>query len=196
MSPDQNATLVFIPFPVLSHQAAAVQLAELLVSRDPRLSVAIILMKLPIDTKTGSSPEKTSPDSRIHFIHLPPDESSFATWTESPKSFVAQFVTSQRGPVRDAVSKLIETKPRRLAGFVVDMFCTAMVDVAHELGVPSYVFFTSSASCFGLFLHLQGLVDFENRDLKEYAESEETFYVAGIDQLLWRWKQSKVVLWV
>ncbi|GER53980.1 UDP-sugar:glycosyltransferase [Striga asiatica] len=157
--------------------AAAVQLAELLVSRDPRLSVAIILMKLPIDTKTGSSPEKTSPDSRIHFVHLPPDESGFATSTESPNSFVGRFVTSQQGPVRDAVSKLIETgsqmKPSRLAGFVVDMFCTAMVDVAHELGVPSYVFFTCSASCLGLFLHLQGLVDFENRDLKEYADTDE-----------------------
>ncbi|GER53987.1 UDP-sugar:glycosyltransferase [Striga asiatica] len=177
MSPDQNATLVFIPFPVLSHQAAAVQLAELLVSRDPRLSVAIILMKLPIDTKTGSSPEKTSPDSRIHFVHLPPDESGFATSTESPKLLVDRFVTSQQGPVRDAVSKLIETgsqtKPSRLAGFVVDMFCTAMVDVAHELGVPSYVFFTCSASCLGLLLHLQGLVDFENRDLKEYKDSDE-----------------------
>ncbi|KAJ7975713.1 Glycosyltransferase [Quillaja saponaria] len=41
-----------------------------------------------------------------------------------------------------------------LAGLVIDLFCTSMIDVGNELGVPSYLFFTSSAGFLGLMLSL------------------------------------------
>ncbi|CAA0810719.1 UDP-glycosyltransferase 71B2 [Striga hermonthica] len=119
----------------------------------------------------------------VHAPRKPPPThgSTLCTWTKSRKSFVTRFIISQRGPV-SAVLKLIEnwspTKTSRLASFVVDMFYTAMVDVAHELGVPSYVFYPSSASSLGLFLYLQGLADFENRDLKEYKDSDEAISIS------------------
>ncbi|XP_059627752.1 UDP-glycosyltransferase 71K1-like [Cornus florida] len=40
---------------------------------------------------------------------------------------------------------------------VIDTFCTPMIDVANELGIPYYLFFPSSASYLGLLLHLPTL---------------------------------------
>ncbi|KAF8094071.1 hypothetical protein N665_0370s0007 [Sinapis alba] len=64
--------------------------------------------------------------------------------------------------VKNVVAELLEpTRPDspRLAGFVVDMYCTCMIDVANELGVPSYLFYTSNAGFLGLLLHMQFMYD-------------------------------------
>ncbi|CAN1179111.1 Putative UDP-glucose flavonoid 3-O-glucosyltransferase 3 [Linum perenne] len=39
------------------------------------------------------------------------------------------------------------------------MFCTSMLDVADEFGVPSFIFYTSSAASLGFVFHLQSLYD-------------------------------------
>ena len=62
--------------------------------------------------------------------------------------------------------------------FVVDMFCTAIIDVANELGVPSYVFYTSGASFLSLILHLhplrkQGILDLTSPEFKDSGTEVE-----------------------
>ncbi|GER53981.1 UDP-sugar:glycosyltransferase [Striga asiatica] len=165
-SSQNPANLIFIPFPILSHQAAAVQTAGLLVDRNPRLTATIIVMKLPVDTKT------TTPDHnpRIRFVELPPDEQSFAKYGTNPNSLTVYYTESQKGPVRDTVMTIMHSG--RVAGFVVDMFCTAMIDVAHELGLPSYIFFTGNASNLGLLFGLQEFIDRENKDLADYENTD------------------------
>lgn len=45
------------------------------------------------------------------------------------------------------------------------MTCTAMIDVANEFGLPTYVFYASGAFMLGLQLHLQSLRDdFDKKD--------------------------------
>ncbi|RID63007.1 hypothetical protein BRARA_E02039 [Brassica rapa] len=86
--------------------------------------------------------------------------------------------------VKDAVAKLLEsTRPDspRLAGFVVDMYCTCMIDVADEFGVPSYLFYTSNAGFLGLLLHMQFMYDSaeENNkyDMSEFEDSDAELVV-------------------
>ncbi|KAL3646211.1 hypothetical protein CASFOL_011391 [Castilleja foliolosa] len=171
MSLQKKATLVFIPFPVVSHQTAAVELAKLLVDRDERLSITIIIMTLPVDTKTGSHSNNHNSHSRINFVELDKTDCGYAEWSKSPRSFVPHFIESQKGPVRDVVVK-ITSGPAQLAGFVLDMFCTTMIDVANDLGVPSYIFLTCGAATLGLISHLQDLSDEKNQDLSEYDNSD------------------------
>ncbi|KAL3646210.1 hypothetical protein CASFOL_011390 [Castilleja foliolosa] len=174
MSLQKNSTLIFIPFPIVSHQATTVELAKLLVDRDERLSITIIVMTLPSNTKTGShSNNHNSPnnDSRITFVELPKTDSGYAGWTKSPRSFIPHFIETQKSPVREAVLK-ITAGPARLAGFVLDMFCATMIDVANELDVPSYIFSTYSAATLGLISRLHDLRDEQNRDLCEYENSD------------------------
>ncbi|KFK39495.1 hypothetical protein AALP_AA3G251300 [Arabis alpina] len=77
--------------------------------------------------------------------------------------------------VKATVAKLIDhtqTNSRRLVGFVVDMFCTTMIDVANEFEVPSYLFYPSNATFLGLQIHVQYLYDVEKYDISEFKDSE------------------------
>ncbi|XP_056172625.1 anthocyanidin 3-O-glucosyltransferase 2-like [Syzygium oleosum] len=58
----------------------------------------------------------------------------------------------------------------RLAGFVLDTFCTTMIDLADEFRVPSYVFFMSSVAFLGLMLHLQLPQDENHMDMTEFKD--------------------------
>ncbi|KAK2990951.1 hypothetical protein RJ640_013978 [Escallonia rubra] len=52
------------------------------------------------------------------------------------------------------------------------MFCSCMLDLANEFGLPTYVFFTSNAGFLGFMLHLQTLRDRHNLDITEYKDSD------------------------
>ena len=56
-----------------------------------------------------------------------------------------------------------------LAGLVLDFFCLPMIDVANQLGLLSYLYFTSGAGFLGLMLppstrHSQIGTEFEDSD--------------------------------
>ena len=48
------AELVFIPSPGMGHLVAAVEMAKLLVSRDDRLSVTVLIMNIPSLSKVAA----------------------------------------------------------------------------------------------------------------------------------------------
>ncbi|KAK4713874.1 hypothetical protein R3W88_019781 [Solanum pinnatisectum] len=54
------------------------------------------------------------------------------------------------------------------------MMCTTMIDVANEFGVPTYVFYTSSAAMLGLHFHIQSLRDDFNTDVTNYHDDPES----------------------
>ena len=72
--------------------------------------------------------------------------------------------------VKDAITHLIlnpDSPP--LAGLVLDFFCLPMIDVAIDLGLPSYLFLTSGVGFLGLMLylptrHTQVGTEFEDAD--------------------------------
>ncbi|KZV16605.1 UDP-glucose flavonoid 3-O-glucosyltransferase 6-like [Dorcoceras hygrometricum] len=146
--------LVFIPFPVPSHLAALVKLAKLLTDKDRRLSVTILILKTFFDTKIDSF----TGNSRVRFVRIiPQDESGVAEIMKSPKKAWVQFMEIQKRDVRDAVAEITEDPARNVAGFVLDMFCTAMMEVADGFRVPSYICFTCGAAVLGLMLHFRRL---------------------------------------
>ncbi|KAF8041584.1 hypothetical protein BT93_A0240 [Corymbia citriodora subsp. variegata] len=168
-----NAELVLVPTPGMGHLVSMVEMAKLLVARDSRLSITVLIMKLPIDSEVDSYTDSLAASvaaARIRLVHLPCVNSD----TEiSSGSFLTHFVESNKPHVKQAVADLAGSASStwRLAGFVIDMFCTTMIDVANEFGVPSYIFFTSSAAFLGLMLHLQSLQDEQHMDITEFKDS-------------------------
>ncbi|KAF5950262.1 hypothetical protein HYC85_012255 [Camellia sinensis] len=170
-----KAQLVFIPSPAIGHLASTVEMAKLLVGRDDRLSITVLIMKLPFDNK-GTTTQSLSSD-RIRFLDLFHDTSSTADPnSKTPDSLFYDYIENHKTSVRDVVSEIVsksesesetECTPR-LAGFVIDMFCTCMIDVANEFGVPTYVFFTSSAGFLGLMFH----IDTHQQDITELKDSD------------------------
>ncbi|KAJ9687242.1 hypothetical protein PVL29_015919 [Vitis rotundifolia] len=163
----KQTELVFIPSPGISHLAATVEIAKLLTQRDPRFSITIIMIKFPFEFNDSSI---TSNSDSIRFVTLPPVEVS--PGAAAPSLFITEFLKAQIPLLRDAVHELTRSNSVRLGGFVIDMFCTSMIDVADEFGVPSYLFFTSSAAFLGFMFHLQFLHDYEDLDFNEFKDSD------------------------
>ncbi|XP_075473802.1 anthocyanidin 3-O-glucosyltransferase 2-like [Primulina tabacum] len=165
--------LVIIPSPGLSHLASTVEAAKILLRRDDRLSITLLIMKYPKDEFVDSYTQTISSDSNststafsLRIINLPNIE------TAASDNFLFDIIYRQISNVRKVLSELVQQSSARIAGIVVDMFCTRFVDVADEFGLPSYIFFTSSASSFGLFSHLTSLKFEHNQELTQYNKSD------------------------
>ena len=161
----EKTEVIFIPFSVISHLTATLEIAKMMTLRDRRLSITIIIMKFPF----GSNPTLTSDSDSIRFVTLPPVD---MVSPETPRpTNIYELINAQIPQVRDAVGKITRSSSARLGGFVLDMFCTYMINVADEFGVPSYLFFTSSAASLGLDFHVQFLHDNEGLDLIQFKNS-------------------------
>ncbi|CAA0812999.1 UDP-glycosyltransferase 71B2 [Striga hermonthica] len=168
----ENFELVFIPSPGLSHLVSTVEAAKLLLNRDPRLSVTILIMKLPTDQTVDKYTRTTLITApRLTITHLPNHD-----FAPTPDRIPMIDFINTRGPhVKEAVSGLISQRVgqtgSRVAGLILDMFCTVFTDIGDELGLPSYVFFTSGASALGLFNYLVSLKFEKGEDLTRYKDS-------------------------
>ncbi|KAL7086643.1 hypothetical protein ACP275_13G013900 [Erythranthe tilingii] len=184
----EKTELVFIPSPGLSHLISTVETAKLLLDRDDRhrLSITVLIMKLPNDTTVASYIEKfsaasssdnntttsSSSSSHLRFVNLPGDEEEATGGTPS-KTFTFDLIDRQSTNIREIVSDLVE-QPRtsRMGGLVLDMFCTKFTEIADEFGIPAYVFFTSGACGLGLLSHLVSLKLDHGQDLTQYKGSD------------------------
>lgn len=136
-----RAELVFVPSPGLGHLVSTVEMAKLLVDRDHRVSITLLIMKPPheshsgIDNRTRSLAD--SMGGRFRFVHLPDIDPITET---NPSKICDLCIESYKPHVKEAIGQLTESDlgpdSPRLAGLVVDMFCTTMIDVANELRVP------------------------------------------------------------
>ena len=135
----KQTELVFIPFPIMGHLGPTVEIAKLLAQRDRRFSITIFIMNIPF--KFLDSMTKDSDSYSICFVTLPPIEVSSEAMSDP---FLFEFVKASIPLVRDAVHELTRSNSVRLAGFVIDMCCTHMIDLADEFGVPSYLFFVGN----------------------------------------------------
>ncbi|XP_051115430.1 anthocyanidin 3-O-glucosyltransferase 2-like [Andrographis paniculata] len=175
----REVELVLIPWPVMGHMQI-VELAKLIIHHQKlalhhigtTISVTVLLMKLPadIDTVSGSFIDSLSAASAVpglNFFQLPPTDPT-PEWSSRTRGFfIHSLVLSQRSNVAD----FLRTRRPTILAVVTDMLCTSMIDVAAELGLPSYVFFTSPASFLGAMLHCQYLHDEQNQDVAAWGTS-------------------------
>ncbi|KAL8238571.1 hypothetical protein R6Q59_015138 [Mikania micrantha] len=182
------AELIFIPAPGLGHIMSTVEIAKILVNRDQRLFVTVLVIKPPTGrygsaiTDYIESLAKTNMN-HISFIQLPQHESLSNYDPKSPMSMFSDFIPSHSNRVRNVVADMIsQPGSRRIAGFVIDMFCTCMVDVANEFNVPTYMFFTSNAAFLGFKFHVQTLCDDLNEDVVEMCGSNTEILVPSFDK--------------
>nr|GLL31073.1 anthocyanidin 3-O-glucosyltransferase 2-like [Ipomoea trifida] len=136
----------------MGHLLSAVEIAELLIHRDHHISITIFILTPPFDLKITSFIQSQTPERRLKFVTLPLDESISIDPTNIPAPSMIP-IDSFKPRVRECVKETIRSV--RLGGFVIDMFSTAMIDVADEFGVPAYVFYTSDAAVLGFLLHMQ-----------------------------------------
>ncbi|XP_031278105.1 UDP-glycosyltransferase 71K2-like [Pistacia vera] len=156
----KKAELVFIPVSATGHLIPNIELAKRFLSRDNRFSKTIPVIDFPTDTSITAAYTNSFVESnpQIKFIYLPPtaDFSPSQEANKSAEKFLTEFIDCHKASVKETIIKhvLSGSDSISLAGLVVDFFCTSMIDVANELGVPSYLFFPSGAAYLGLFQYL------------------------------------------
>ncbi|KAI5681634.1 hypothetical protein M9H77_02862 [Catharanthus roseus] len=169
----KTAELVIVPSPAIGHLISSVEMAKLLVDQDDRISVTVLVLKYPWDTQITSYTKSLSKslNPRLKFV-MPTEEQSPSLPPEFKSSYWYEFIDSHMGQLRDILCEISRSEKTQVAGVVVDMLCTSMIDVANEFGVPSYVYYTTGAAFLGLVLHLQSLRDDFNEDITEYKDKE------------------------
>ncbi|VVA98821.1 unnamed protein product [Arabis nemorensis] len=170
--------LVFIPSPGIGHMKSTTAIAKLLIDSDDRVSVTLIVIPSQFSGDKPSSNVSsvyTESKGRLRYCLLPtgdqPTEQTFISYIDSRKPLVRAILSG--------LTHEVSTNPdkSRLAGIVVDMFCTSMIDIADEFGLPAYTFYTSNASYLGLQFHVQSLYDEKKLDVSELKDSDEKFDV-------------------
>ncbi|CDP00732.1 unnamed protein product [Coffea canephora] len=163
----------------MGHLAQLVELAKLLINRDKKFSITVLISRLPasldpITNKLIDSLVASSTTEALQFVQLPPTDPT-PEWSSLSRGY---FIQKQMDSQKPHVKKFIqqrqtdESSSSKLVGVVVDMFSTSIIDVADEFGIPSYVFFTSGAAFLGLMLHFQSLQDDHNQDVSEFSDSK------------------------
>nr|QOI79385.1 UDP-glycosyltransferase [Rheum palmatum] len=145
----KKTELVFLPAPAPGHLVSTVEFSKRLIARDARLTVTILVISSPF-----SRGAQTNPSPGIRYVTLPQVDVPQHLMKDSIEHTISVYIASHAPHVRDAVAALQTESTVHVAGLFLDMFCTPMIDVANELGLPSYVFFCSSAGFLGLLLHL------------------------------------------
>lgn len=151
--------MLFISTPTIGNLVPSVEFARRLTHRDPRFSATLLIVTLRERTMVNAYIQSISSSATdINFIFLPTVEPPTPDQYHSSLGYLSLFLDKQKPHVKHAISNLMSTAARApVAGLFVDMFTTSMIDVAKELGIPSYLFFASPASFLGFMLHLPAL---------------------------------------
>ncbi|CAF2153631.1 unnamed protein product [Brassica napus] len=171
--------LVLIPSTGDGHLRPLVEVAKLLLDNDDHLSITVIIIPSMHGFQTTSYSSyiaslSTTSNDRLRF--------SFISSADRPNSPDAEpnfisYMESYKPVVKATVAKLTDSAQppsSRLAGFVMDIFCTTMIDVANDFGVPTYLFYPSNATFFGLQIHVQYLCDVEKCDIISELKDSDT----------------------
>ncbi|MBA0761782.1 hypothetical protein Gotri_024376 [Gossypium trilobum] len=141
----KKVELIFVPAPATGHLASTVEFAKRLLCRD---SFHEVVSKCFFGC-IHQSLTALQPDG-IQLIELPQVDLPSLDPKKSLESFLDVFVQCYIPPVRNAVRDIVSMRcslgETRVAGLVLDLFCSPMIDIATDFGLPSYLY-PRSVSC-------------------------------------------------
>ncbi|XP_010504414.1 PREDICTED: UDP-glycosyltransferase 88A1-like [Camelina sativa] len=153
----QNA-IVLYPSPPIGHLVSMVELGKLILSKNPSLSIQIILVPPPYQPESTatyiSSVSSSFPSITFHRLPAITPHSS----KTSPKHHESLTLESLRLSNPNVHKTLLTVSQTfNLRAMVIDFFCTAVLEVTADFTFPVYYFFTSGPACLASFFHLQTL---------------------------------------
>ncbi|MED6127545.1 hypothetical protein PIB30_089037 [Stylosanthes scabra] len=177
----KNSELIFIPSMGFGHLASALELANLLINHDTdhntQLSVTVLCMKFSFSPYSDSYIKSVlSSQPKIKLIDLPQVEPPPQDLlNKSPTHYVCTFIESLKPHVKSTIQNILSSNPNRVLGLVLDFFCVSMIDVADQLGLPSYMYMTSNLGFLSFMLSLK------NRQIEDvFTDSDPDLLALGI----------------
>ncbi|KAH9734255.1 UDP-glycosyltransferase 72B1 [Citrus sinensis] len=179
-----RAHVAMVPTPGMGHLIPLAQLAKRLV-RQHNFLVSIFIPTIDDGTGSFMQPQRQVLESlptSISTIFLPPVSLDDLPDNVPIETRIILTLVRSLSSLRDALKVLTEST--RLVALVVDCFGSAAFDVANEVGVPAYIFFTTTAMVLSFLFHLPELdVKFscEYRDMPELVQLPGCVPVHGRD---------------
>ncbi|KAM7500402.1 hypothetical protein LguiA_024816 [Lonicera macranthoides] len=169
----KRAEIAIISTPGIGNLVPAVEFAAHLTTTQPLLSATILIITIPQRPLVNdyiSSLATSRAAANIRFLHLPPVDPPSPDKYQTSIAYLSLLIAKHKPHVKHALKNLMPTESTRfnsvpLAGLFVDMFCTSMIDIAGELGIPSYLYFASPATFLDFMLHLPILDSIVNSEL-------------------------------
>jgi hypothetical protein len=143
-----------------------VELGKLILKHHPSFSITILILSTPNTNTSSTAPNyvasstaqyistvnSTTPS--INFHHLPPISESVPS-TPSPVELSYLIPRLNNFNLHETLKTISQTS--KLKAFIIDFFCDAAFEVATNLGIPTYYFFTAGPSALASFLYLPTL---------------------------------------
>ncbi|GMH08946.1 hypothetical protein Nepgr_010786 [Nepenthes gracilis] len=147
--------IVFYPSPGMGHLIAMVELGKVMLTHSSSLSITILTANFPFNTGSTAAyvAHVSSTVPSITFHRLPAvsplqDLSSYVNMED----LTMEILRLTTPHVDDALRSL--SSSATVSAFIIDMFCHQAILFTASLSVPTYFFFTSSASCLIVNLRL------------------------------------------
>nr|QLF96275.1 phloretin 4'-O-glycosyltransferase [Malus trilobata] len=164
----EAAAIVLYPSPVIGHLIAMVELGKLIITRHPSLCIHILITTPPYranDTDSYiTSVSAANPSLIFHHlptISLPPSLAS----SRNHETLTFGLAPLNNPNVHQALLSISHNFS--IKAFVMDFFCSVGLPIATELNIPSYFFFTSSATTLASFLYLPTIHNITDKSLKD-----------------------------
>jgi hypothetical protein len=148
--------IVLYPTPAIGHLISMVELAKLILTHNPSLTVHILIAPQPYNAGSTApyiaAVSATTPSITFHNlpnVELPP--------TSSPNHETLTFELLRLNNPNLHQSLLSISKGYAIHALIMDFFCSHALSVATNLNIPGYYFFTSGACCLAYFLYLSTL---------------------------------------
>ncbi|KAM4076266.1 hypothetical protein ACJW30_12G049900 [Castanea mollissima] len=168
--------IVLYPSPGRGHLISMVELGKVILKLHPSFSITILILSKPKTNIGSTAPQYVSSSTTqymatvnstapsINFHHLPPF-SKVAHSTCSPVELNYLIPRLNNPNLHQTLETISQTS--KLKAFIIDFFCDAAFEVASNLTIPTYYFFTSSPSCLALFLYRPTLHKNKNQGFKD-----------------------------
>ncbi|XP_038985069.1 UDP-glycosyltransferase 72B1-like [Phoenix dactylifera] len=159
--------IALLSSPGLGHIIPFAELARHLVLRQ-RIAVTLITHPAEPSAAVDRALFNNLPDEvdTVCLPEFPPEDSSNGTTKLETRVF--ETIKANFPHLRSLLSSISSSAP--LAALVIDTFCIDALDVASELGIPAYLYFTCSCTALSLSFHILTLdasFQGEYRDLPE-----------------------------
>ncbi|TXG74356.1 hypothetical protein EZV62_002935 [Acer yangbiense] len=152
--------------------------------RDDRISVTVLVMKLPFGDAINKSLKASNSDTGIRFVDvdrvdLPPVQLLIT----SPESYFSVYAEKNTPHIRNTVTDIMSSSHSQysdddsvsvVTGLVVDFNFIHMIDAAIELGLPSYLFYVSNIGVLSLLKYLS-----TRHDGHEFQSSDSDLIIPG-----------------
>ncbi|KAI6670979.1 hypothetical protein NL676_005864 [Syzygium grande] len=164
--------LIFIPAPGVGHIISALEFAARLLGQDPRVCITVLAIKAPFNSHLDAYTKSlVASQPRVTLIDLPHVDLPPPELLRSVEHYVTVYIESYVPHVQRVVGEIQRSRAgsgsdQSVAGFVLDFFCTSMMDVAAGFSLPSYIYLTSNAHFLGLMFHLPPRHDQVGREVR------------------------------